>query len=466
MILNEDGCGGAPPLLAAVETILVAPSSFSFSPSGNDARQDGFWFWPESNDSSKVIQEERLVIRLELSQETTGETCESGTPDVKEEDNHPNDCAAVTTTHDSSAMTLSGGLICYYDSDRSFYENSISRRNFSRNADGTTATARPQVTSDVAKAWVEMGSRAPFQLPPSSLTVPMTPIRRPTVEEESVSTMAPPNIRRRTKSTTTSTTRDSSCNPHSSPDSTETAVHKASVWSLLPEKEKAIMSSNSQSERARIGRTSAKPMGYPATRHRSPVSRAAAMALTGETTMDLLKQQSGGGIGHCFFQPLLCWRGGKTRGNTVRHDWGNRDRPRETTNDSGMGFWFSQQPQQRGYLQEQQRSILLPFASFSDSSSSSSSSGRAAARAKAGQTQRERRIEQETQATMSSTSRKWKTAADPKSGRTYYYHVETRETQWRKPTELATPEEREEAERKEKQQRDFFAASEFILCTH
>lgn len=54
----------------------------------------------------------------------------------------------------------------------------------------------------------------------------------------------------------------------------------------------------------------------------------------------------------------------------------------------------------------------------------------------------------------------WRTAVDPKSGRTYYYHIETRETQWRKPLELTTPEERRAAEEKERQQQDFFAAME------
>jgi len=55
---------------------------------------------------------------------------------------------------------------------------------------------------------------------------------------------------------------------------------------------------------------------------------------------------------------------------------------------------------------------------------------------------------------------KWRTAKDAKTGRTYYYHVETRQSQWRKPVELATREEREEMERKERQQREFFEAME------
>mmetsp|Transcript_23600 Transcript_23600/g.44898 ORF Transcript_23600/g.44898 Transcript_23600/m.44898 type:complete len:954 (-) Transcript_23600:56-2917(-) len=54
----------------------------------------------------------------------------------------------------------------------------------------------------------------------------------------------------------------------------------------------------------------------------------------------------------------------------------------------------------------------------------------------------------------------WRTATDPASGRTYYYHVETRETQWRKPVELASDQEKEEMRKKEEQQRNFFAAME------
>ena len=54
----------------------------------------------------------------------------------------------------------------------------------------------------------------------------------------------------------------------------------------------------------------------------------------------------------------------------------------------------------------------------------------------------------------------WRTAVDPASGRTYYYHVETRETQWRKPLELASDEEKEEMRKKEELQRSFFAAME------
>lgn len=57
-------------------------------------------------------------------------------------------------------------------------------------------------------------------------------------------------------------------------------------------------------------------------------------------------------------------------------------------------------------------------------------------------------------------SSKWKTAEDAQSGRTYYYHTETRETQWRKPLALASETEKEEMRTKEDRQRNFFAAME------
>lgn len=56
--------------------------------------------------------------------------------------------------------------------------------------------------------------------------------------------------------------------------------------------------------------------------------------------------------------------------------------------------------------------------------------------------------------------RDWKSCIDPKSGRTYYYDVRTRETQWRKPIELASHSERRRIEDKEAQQKDFFKSME------
>ena len=54
----------------------------------------------------------------------------------------------------------------------------------------------------------------------------------------------------------------------------------------------------------------------------------------------------------------------------------------------------------------------------------------------------------------------WKSAQDPRTGRTYYYHETTRETQWRKPPELASEAEKKAMEEKERKQKDFFAAME------
>lgn len=54
----------------------------------------------------------------------------------------------------------------------------------------------------------------------------------------------------------------------------------------------------------------------------------------------------------------------------------------------------------------------------------------------------------------------WKSAVDPRSGQTYYFHEITRETQWRKPMELATSEEKSAMEVKEQKEKDFFAAME------
>ena len=54
----------------------------------------------------------------------------------------------------------------------------------------------------------------------------------------------------------------------------------------------------------------------------------------------------------------------------------------------------------------------------------------------------------------------WKSAVDPRSGQTYYFHELTRETQWRKPMELASNEEKSAMEQKEQKEKDFFAAME------
>lgn len=54
----------------------------------------------------------------------------------------------------------------------------------------------------------------------------------------------------------------------------------------------------------------------------------------------------------------------------------------------------------------------------------------------------------------------WRSVVDPASGKTYYYHAETRETQWNKPSEMASREEKEALAAKERKQKDFFAAME------
>lgn len=54
----------------------------------------------------------------------------------------------------------------------------------------------------------------------------------------------------------------------------------------------------------------------------------------------------------------------------------------------------------------------------------------------------------------------WKSAKDPATGRTYYYHTQTRAVQWQKPAELASEAERKAMQEKERRQREFFAAME------
>jgi len=58
------------------------------------------------------------------------------------------------------------------------------------------------------------------------------------------------------------------------------------------------------------------------------------------------------------------------------------------------------------------------------------------------------------------TQQVWRSAVDSKTGRTYYYDIVTRQTQWRKPLDLATDEERKAIEQKERKQKEFFAAME------
>ncbi|GMI42915.1 hypothetical protein TeGR_g12448, partial [Tetraparma gracilis] len=54
----------------------------------------------------------------------------------------------------------------------------------------------------------------------------------------------------------------------------------------------------------------------------------------------------------------------------------------------------------------------------------------------------------------------WRSAIDHSTNRTYYYDTVTRQTQWRKPLELCSAEERREIEEKETVQKNFFAEME------
>lgn len=56
--------------------------------------------------------------------------------------------------------------------------------------------------------------------------------------------------------------------------------------------------------------------------------------------------------------------------------------------------------------------------------------------------------------------RKWKTAVDPKSGKTYYYDMISRKSTWDKPFELCTPDEQREMKAKERKIKSFFREME------
>uniref|UniRef100_A0A7S2SV86 WW domain-containing protein n=1 Tax=Rhizochromulina marina TaxID=1034831 RepID=A0A7S2SV86_9STRA len=58
---------------------------------------------------------------------------------------------------------------------------------------------------------------------------------------------------------------------------------------------------------------------------------------------------------------------------------------------------------------------------------------------------------------------KWRSAADPRTGRTYYYHSVTKETTWNKPLELTSPEERQAREEAESKKKEFFRDMELNM---
>jgi len=54
----------------------------------------------------------------------------------------------------------------------------------------------------------------------------------------------------------------------------------------------------------------------------------------------------------------------------------------------------------------------------------------------------------------------WRTAICPHTSKPYYWNIQTRESKWKKPSELASAEEREAIQSKERKQRDFFTSME------
>ena len=58
------------------------------------------------------------------------------------------------------------------------------------------------------------------------------------------------------------------------------------------------------------------------------------------------------------------------------------------------------------------------------------------------------------------TSCVWRKAICPHTSKTYYWNIHTRESRWKKPLELASAEEREAIQSKERKQRDFFESME------